>query len=370
MALEGKGTWIWKIPNCEGGNAAAIANVAKNCGFSHALIKIADSSYAYNVNKTTGADLIPPVVDALRAKGILVWGWHYVYGYNPSGEAAIAISQCKKYNLDGYCVDAEVEYTQAGREAVARTFMTALRKGLPNIPVALSTFRWPSYHGNFPYAAFLEKCDYNMPQVYWIQAHNPVYDLTRSFNEFKAMTPYRPMIPTGPACRESGWEPTAAEVKAFLDTAKSLGCTGANIYSWDDSRTVLPEVWNLVANYSWPAKNQPVPVSTDILDKFFNMLNTGKYDSALDLYTDDAVHITAESTIQGKSNIRGFYCQVLTNMLNGGVFKITNQIVKNQTRHFTWTCTSTRGKVTDGSDTIGIKDGKIAYHYTHFTVSK
>lgn len=369
MTLQGKGSWIWKIPQCEGGDATKIANVASSAGFSHVLIKIADSTTAYNVNKTTGADLIPAVVDALRAKGILVWGWHYVYGYNPSGEAAIAISQCKKYNLDGYVVDAEAEYTLAGRAAVARTFMTALRKGIPNTPVALSTYRWPSYHSNFPYIAFLEKCDYNMPQVYWMQAHNSVYDLTKSFNEFAAMSPARPMIPTGPAFKESGWAPTASEVKSFLDCAKSLGCNGANLYSWDDSRVNLPDVWNLVANYSWPVAGQTIPTSTDILDQFMNMLNTMNYDNALDIYTDNAVHITSEKTLQGKSLIRGFYCGMLMNMLNDGVFTVTSQTTNGNTRHFTWTCDSYRGQVTDGSDTIGIKDGKIAYHYTHFTVS-
>ncbi len=370
MALQGKGIWIWKIPNCEGGNAQAIADVAKNCGYSHALIKIADSSSAYNVNKTTGADLIPPVVDALRSKGILVWGWHYVYGYNPLGEAAIAISQCNKYNLDGYVIDAESEYTQAGREAVARTFMTELRKGIPNTPVALSTFRWPSYHGNFPYAAFLEKCDYNMPQVYWMQARNPVYDLTRSYNEFKAMNCYRPMIPTGPIFRESGWEPTPTEVKQFLDTAKTLGCTAANVYCWDDCRNPLPELWNVAANYSWPAPNQTLPANSDILDKFMDMLNSMNYDKALDIYADDAVHITAERTAQGKAAIRVFYGQLLTNALNDGFFRVTSQTNNGQTRHFTWTCDSYRGHVYDGSDTIGIKDGKITYHYTHFTISE
>ncbi|MBA4386057.1 MAG: hypothetical protein C0410_15070 [Anaerolinea sp.] len=369
MALQGKGTWIWKIPQCEGGNAQAIADVAYNCGFSHVLIKIADSSYAYNVNKTTGADLIPPVVDALRAKGILVWGWHYVYGYNPGGEAAIAISQSRKYNLDGYVVDAESEYTLAGRDAVARSFMAQVRNGLPNTPIALSTFRWPSYHGNFPYAAFMQYCDYSMPQVYWMQAHNPVYDLKKSFTEFRAINSAKPVIPTGPAFRESGWQPTAGEVKDFLDCAKSLGCTAANMYSWDDSRTLLPDIWNQVANYSWPAPNQPPPQSTDILDKFMAMMNSMDYNKALDLYTEDAVHVSSESTIQGKGNICHFYALLMLNNLNDGVYRVTSQTNNGETRHFTWTCDSPRGHVYDGSDTLGIKDGKIAYHYTHFTIS-
>jgi len=34
MALKGKGFFIWKIPDCEGGNAASIAAVAKAAGYS------------------------------------------------------------------------------------------------------------------------------------------------------------------------------------------------------------------------------------------------------------------------------------------------------------------------------------------------
>jgi hypothetical protein len=74
MTLTGKGMMIWKIPNCEGGDASKIASLAQTANFSHVLIKIADGSVAYNRDKTTGADLIPAVVSALRAKGIGVYG--------------------------------------------------------------------------------------------------------------------------------------------------------------------------------------------------------------------------------------------------------------------------------------------------------
>jgi len=368
MSLKGKGIWIWKILQCEGGNANSIASIAANAGFSHVLIKIADAASAYNIDKATGKDLIPPVVDAIRAKGLQVWGWHYVYGYNPSGEAAIAINQVKKYNLDGYVVDAEIEYQQAGREAVARAFMSSVRSGLPNTPIALSTYRWPSYHKTFPYVAFLEKCDYNMPQVYWMQAHNPAYDLTKSFNEFKAISPYRPLIPTGAAFSESGWTPTADDLKVFSDTAKSLGLSGCNYYSWDDCRNPLPTQWNMLLSYNWPGDIVP-PVPADILDKVFYVLNKRAYEIILDIYAENAVLVTSEKTIQGNINISNYYGQLLTNRLNDGVFKVTSLQSSDNTRHFTWTCDSWRAKVNDGSDTIGIKDGKIVYHYSHFTTS-
>ncbi len=366
MTLQGKGMMIWKIPNCEGGNAATIGSVAKAAGFSHVLIKIANDTRPYNVD-STGKDLVMPVVDALRSHGIQVWGWHYVYGYDPIGEANIAISQTKKFSLDGYVIDAEIEYQAAGRDAVARTFMTQLRKGLPNTAVALSSFRWPSYHGLFPYTAFLEKCDINMPQVYWMQAHNPEYDLKRSVTEFKAITPWRPIIPTGPAFGQDGWSPTAADTKIFLDTAKSLGLTAANFYSWDYSRKSLLPVWNEIVNYYWPAA-QP-PNSSDPLTNLFECLNTMQYMPIIDYYSSNAVLVTPKSTVQGNGNVRFFFAQMLMNQLNDGVFKITSKEVNGNTIHYTWTCKSYRGEVNNGNDTIGLKDGKIVYHYCYYTIS-
>ena len=367
MTLTGKGMMIWQIPNCESGSATAIANLAASSGFSHVLIKIADSIYAYNKNKTTGEDLIPAVVAALRAKGISVWGWHYVYGYNPTGEAAIAISQIKKYAMDGYVIDAEVEYKLAGRAAVADTFMTALRAGLPSLPVALCSFRWPTYHPQFPWTNFLSKCDLNMPQVYWMSAHNPTYQLTRSQTEFKAITPYRPIIPMGPAFKESGWFPTAAEVIAFLDAAKSLGMTAANFFSWDDCRANLSSVWSAIANYSWPATG--TTVVKDITQLYINALNSKNLDTIMALFTTQSVHIDAQATIQGTTAIRAWFSSLLNNMLPSATFTLVNASGSGTNRHLTWTATSSGGKVLDGSDTFGLVNNQIAYHYSFFNIT-
>jgi len=368
MALTGKGMWIWRIPSCEGGNASAIAKTAYAAGFSHVLIKIANDTRAYNVD-ANGNDLIAPVVDALRAKGIQVWGWHYVYGYDPLGEAKIAISQTRRFALDGYVIDAESEYKLAGREAVARTFMSELRKGLPSTPVALSSFRWPTYHRTFPFAAFLEKCDLNMPQVYWMQAHDAAYDLTRSVNEFKSITPFRPLIPTGPAFAESGWAPSPSEVKTFMDTAKNLGLKAVNFFSWDDSRTKLAPVWNEIASYSWPVENAPLPVSFDPVSKLFEVLNTRQYAPVLDIYATNAVLVTPKQTIQGETNIRTYYEQVIRTQLKRGDFRVTWKSIEDNIIQFRWTCTSQTGNVNDGRDTIGIRNNEVIYHYSYFTIS-
>ncbi len=122
--------------------------------------------------KPQGKTRYLPIVQALHAINLQVFGWHYVYGENPSGEARIAIQRVKELGLDGYVIDAEVEYMQPGKDAAARQFMAALRDALPSLPIALCSFRFPSYQPNFPWQAFLEKCDLNMPMVYWVQAHN------------------------------------------------------------------------------------------------------------------------------------------------------------------------------------------------------
>ncbi|HPS41789.1 MAG TPA: nuclear transport factor 2 family protein [Anaerolineaceae bacterium] len=365
MTLKGKGMMIWKIPDCEGGRASAIAGVAAACGFSHVLIKIANETRPYNTD-SQGNDLILPVADALRSKGIQVWGWHYIYGYNPVGEAAIAISQVKRLALDGYVIDAEAEFKLPGRDKVARTFMTELRKGLPTTPVALSTYRWPSYHPTFPYVAFLEKCDYNMPQVYWMSAHNPDYDLKRSVTEFKAINPYRPVIPTGPAFYEGNWAPTDKEVILFMDTAKSLGLTAANFFSWDYARTKLVPVWNAIANYNWPGELPP-PVD-DITDDIFECLNSGNAPALADLYAPNAVLVTPEFTFQGTDKIKTYYERLMINRLPQGNYTRTSRNSSGPTIHYTWTCTSYRARVNNGSDTLGLKDNKIVYHYSHFSV--
>ncbi len=367
MTLKGKGMMIWKIPDCEGGKASEIARVAATCGFSHVLIKIANETRPYNTD-SLGNDLIFPVADALRARGIEVWGWHYVYGYNPLGEARIAISQTKKFSLDGYVIDAEAEYKLPGRATVARTFMTELRKGLPSTPVALSTYRWPSYHPTFPYVAFLEKCDLNMPQVYWMQAHNPDYDLKRSVSEFKAISPYRPIVPTGPAFSEGGWTPTDAEIVLFMDTAKSLGLTAANFFSWDYARKYMASAWNTIANYNWPGS--VIPPTQDITDQLFAALNAADKDAVAALYVHNAVLVSPQTTLQGPEEIRDFFGNIMTKRLPQGKYTLTSKEVSGNTVHYTWTCTSIWGKVTDGSDTLGLKDNKIIYHYTHFTVDR
>ena len=107
MTLYGKGFYMWQLPNCDGGSAQAIAARVKAAGLSHVLIKIADgANWIYNYDYQTRTDLIPPVANALRDIGVQVWGWQYVRGDDPLGEARMAVNRMTTLGLDGYTIDA------------------------------------------------------------------------------------------------------------------------------------------------------------------------------------------------------------------------------------------------------------------------
>lgn len=362
MNLKGKGFFIWKIVDCEKGDPRAIANVAKKSNFTHVILKIADGAFPYNVNRQTNEDYVGPVVDELRAQGIEVWGWHYVYGDYPTSEANIAVKRMKEFNLSGYVIDAEMEYKEPGKKNAAEAFMKILRKNLPDTPMALSSYRFPRYHPQLPWKTFLDYCDYNMPQVYWEQNHNAEANLRRSVKEFQNITPFRPVIPTGPTYRAGSWVPTVKDLLEFLETSKDLKLEAANFFSWDECRPAYLDLWKTIAEFDWDAAEKP----KDITDLWLTSINSGKIEEITKLYATNCVHITASRSIQGLKEIEKWYQYLLKELLPNGKYKITSVAGTGNSRSFNWICESEKLKISDGRDTFGLIDGKIAYHYSYF----
>ena len=364
MTIEGKGYYLWKIKYCEGGDVEAIAERAVEAGFTHVLVKIANGTGSYNIDPKTGEDLVGPLAQALRERDIAVWGWHYVYGYDPIGEADKAIQRVTSHNLDGYAIDAEAEYKEAGRDRAAKQFMTRLRTGLPTLPLALSSYRFPSYHPQLPWNEFLAKCDIAMPQVYWEQSHNPSQQLTSCVNEYQSLPYVRPVVPTGSAYRRGSWAPTPEEMNEFMDTARELNLSGVNFWEWAHTRRYLLELWHTVKNYDWESDED-----VDIGIQYIEALNSHDPDRMVEMYAENAVHVNARHTIQGLEGIREWYAELFTKLLPNGVYSLTNTLGTGKFRHITWIASSSAGNVDFGSDTISFSGGKISYHYTFFIVT-
>lgn len=363
MQPKGKGFYIWKISQCEGGDNQKIAFEAYQAGLTHVLVKIANGIYDYNYDVSLRKDLVAPLAEELLKYGIKTWGWHYVFGDLPKDEAGAAIRQIRKMPLEGYVIDAESEYK--GKYTPCRIFMSELRNALPDFPIALSSYRYPKYHMDLPWADFLSKSNYNIPQVYWEQAHNPGVQLQRSLDEFKtAVSPFRPIIPTGAAYGASGWVPTVEDITEFISTAVSLGMSGVNFWSWDYCRKSLPFLWNTIAAYEWPTAPNP---PKDIIEELIDGINSRNLTKILSLYLPDAVHINAQRTIQGQPALRDWYKLSFESFLKDAVIETTNIEKTETTRKFSWKASLQATGQISGFDSIGLSNGKILYHYSTIT---
>ena len=167
----------------------------------------------------------------------------------------------------------------------------------------------------------------------------------------------------GPMYGASGWSPSATEVLEFLNTAISLNISGVNFFTWD-YRTRYPAVWNTIASYPWTTTNP----SLDVPENFVAALNTKDAQKVANLYSSEAIRISKRGVTQGQANLLDHYKTLMNTTLPNGVYQLTGKSGSGAYRHFTWTCSAASGKVTDGYDTIGIIDKKIAYHFSYYTI--
>jgi hypothetical protein len=259
MIPTGKGYFIWIITRC--GSPTDIALLAKASGISHVFIKIADGIADFGI--VSGHDLAKELADALKVQGIEPWGWQYVYLANPKMEADKAIERIHETGVVGFAIDAEAQ--AKGKPAEARVYCDALRLGMPDLTIGLSSYRFPSLHPELPWVEFRRICQFDMPQVYWCKAHNPGYQLRKSVNEFAGFTKKLPYVGTGAAYREWGWQPTLSEINEFMATATELNIP-FNFWEWYDARFVLPrEIWDAIA--AWNYEPTPPPPPPPLPDK-------------------------------------------------------------------------------------------------------
>ncbi len=365
MRLRGKGYFIWQIPKCESGSAKTIALKARQAGLTHVLIKIADGSdWPYNVDRARGIDLVPPVLTALKSAGIQVWGWHYVRGDNPLGEARLGAQRARSLGIDGYVIDAEREYKRADRKAAAQIYAKELRRQLQDIPIALSSYRYPRVHYELPYGIFLAICDYAMPQVYFEQSHDPDVQLKVCLDQYMNLPNARPVIPTFPTYSTGKWRPTVNDLQQALATAKSLGLEGANAWSWDYAgRSGYQDLWQAFAEFGWDSPAEPPP---DVPEELISRMNKRDISAIAGLYRKNAAHVTGDRTVVGVDAIGEWYRHLLMELLPAAGFEMTGKMGAGPFRQFTWVAKPAAGQVVLGSDTLGILDGLIQYHYTHF----
>jgi hypothetical protein len=235
--------WIWQLPKSEGGDPAAIAARAHAAGISTVFVKSADGTSLWS-------QFTPALVQALHANGLRACAWQYVYGSDPSGEAATAATAVAD-GADCLVIDAEKEY--GGRYAQAQQYLFALRTQIgPDYPLGFTSFPYVDYHASVPYSVFLGPggAQANLPQVYWKAIGNTVDAVsahTLAHNRIYGVS----IAPLG----QSYDSPPPADIERFAGIWKAYGSLGVSYWSWQS--TGQP-AWDAIALPAAPVA-QPDP---------------------------------------------------------------------------------------------------------------
>ena len=234
-AFDGSAMWIWNLPKSQGGDPNAILAQAQAHGVRSVFIKSGDGTSYWS-------QFSPQLVAALHAGGLKVCAWQYVYGSDPTGEAATA-AQAVVNGADCFVIDAEREYE--GRYAQAQSYTQALRQAVgPNYPIGLSSFPYVDYHPRLPFSEFLAPggAQFDVPQVYWKTIGDTVdeaLDHTYRYNR-----PYnRAIVPVGQTYNNT----SSADVVRFRQITAIQGSPGL---SWWD--------WESASSSNWDAVGQPL----------------------------------------------------------------------------------------------------------------
>ncbi len=159
--FRGNGMWIWELSRSAGGDPAANAARARASGIATVFVKTSDGP------TSRWGQFSPELVAALKAQGIRVCAWQFVYGNDPAGEAALGVDAI----ADGAeCLVVDAEGAYAGKYDAAKLYMSAVRATVgPAYPIGFTSFPYVDYHGRIPYSVFLGPggANANLPQVYW-----------------------------------------------------------------------------------------------------------------------------------------------------------------------------------------------------------
>jgi hypothetical protein len=221
--LAGDGMWIWYLSRSSHGNLNALANRAHARGIETVLIKSGDG-------KKYWSQFSSGVVSGLKARGLNVCAWQFIYGRAPVKEARVGAAAVVR-GADCLVLDVEGQYE--GRYPQASTYMTTLRSMVgPDYPLALASFPYVDYHPALPFSVFLGPggAQYNLPQLYWKTIGTTVdagFAHTWVWNRAYG----RPVLPLG----QVYLNPKPAAIRRFRSLALAHGMEGVSWWSWQSA---------------------------------------------------------------------------------------------------------------------------------------
>ena len=222
-AVDGDGMWIWYVKKSSGGTVDGIATKAARNKVRTVYIKSADG-------RSRWGQFNRSLVTRLKARGLKVCAWQFVYGKSPKAEANLA-AEAARAGADCTVIDAEGHYE--GKYVSAQTYMARLRRLVgPTYEIALTTFPYVHYHPGFPYSVFMGPggAQANLPQMYWKTigtSVDSIFKTTWTYNKVYG----RPIYPLG----QTYSNPRSGEVRRFRQLSAAYGAKGLSWWVWQFS---------------------------------------------------------------------------------------------------------------------------------------
>jgi hypothetical protein len=239
--------WVWYLSHSDAGSVPAIIARAHAAGVLTLIVKSSDGADYWS-------QFSPGLVRELRAGGLHVCAWQYVYGTQPEGEAR-AGARAVDAGAECLIIDAEAEYE--GRYAAAASYLRELRRLVgTSYPVGLASFPYVDYHPAFPYSVFLGPggAQFDMPQMYWVEIGSGVGTVFR--HTYTGNRIYRrPIYPLG----QTYGSPPASDIALFRGLAVRYGCPGISWwdYAWTSAEGYWPVLSGLYASPGAPSLGYP-----------------------------------------------------------------------------------------------------------------
>ena len=239
-SLAGKWVWVWNWRRCDGGDPAKVAARLRTAGCRGALIKAHDGPRWFDQGRPWRE-----IAAALKAEGLAIGGWAYLYGRDPAGEARLVGETVSYGAADLFVLDVEAEFE--GQPQAAEELCRRVREQVgPGYPLYYSSFAITRYHRSFPYAPFDKSCDGAAPQVYWNAFRWPVAQAVRwTYDDYAAQgTPPQRLFPVAGLYSGRGVPyPSAADVAAFAAEAAHSRSPGISFWSYE---RMNEEMWEAV----------------------------------------------------------------------------------------------------------------------------
>ena len=302
LSIAAKGIYLWELWTTNGGgrNLDSIISRLHNTGIGWMVIKMADGDSYYNSSGHSLYNWVVPnyssvdsVVSLLHRNGIRLLAFQYVYGVphhwgNPVSETDVANMILDVKGIDGLLIDAEIEYdTLAARVTAAAAYCDSIRARHPASLIGLTSWARINGHSTFPWQAFLDRVDVNMPQTYWAaRPTTPQNELGLMSGQFASATATwvsqgdsaaaKPIMPLGQG-EYFGYSNDVApgDVASFCGLAQSTyHYPGVSL--WEYNQITHTYVWDEYAA-AWQATGvttrDAVPVISTLLQNYPNPFN-------------------------------------------------------------------------------------------------